>query len=565
MMLLKPPPTLNVTKLSQPINLPKKRRLAGRRRRRIRSNKYGHKFNADSSICTISLNHSNKSKSPCCVSCKHCHENLTDTELGPEQTPFFENGRLITGGDWCYLASLLQYTGPNGLQFCPYCLATLNDISKGIPHAPYILPKYRNISTEGACKDFPKRTLEGMDNQSKKIISSGKTKENVKNFQNCEGTPLLTDKGPVLNHMSVMPLHLSLGLGLQIVNIADDLASTIDLTIREDCGESTDDVTSALIKRADILEQRSRLQQQLDDLEQQSADIEIRIQEIAEAEPHFFARFDKKLVDQSKEAVEKRKIVRQLKNNKQAIEKNRKSQDKNLSTCDNAIKEVDDWLDEQKGPFKTKFDSTIDSLGLKRQIYHSGALIGKDIDTVFGNKNNICKISSVFKPVTLKIQGQETKEYGNHHTAQVINTLFSKFSSIYSLMGPSRSLCKHEVQFITLRCISYGNWFPCNCPEENLKRKFHILTFHVPEKAASEGSVGMEAEHVSESIHPVINQLKRRYANIHSLKIQLPLVCKSQWLLSNPTICDYRQSNQKRFCKKCGKPSHYGKSVCFEE
>jgi hypothetical protein len=98
-----------------------------------------------------------------------------------------------------------------------------------------------------------------------------------------------------------------------------------------------------------------------------------------------------------------------------------------------------------------------------------------------------------------------------------------------------------------------------------LKRTFHILTFHVPEKAAAEWSVGMEAEQVNESIHPVINQSKRRYANIHGLKEQLSLLCKSQWVLSDATIPDYRQSKLKRCCKKSGKPSHYGKTPCLEE
>lgn len=445
-------------------------------------------------------------------------------------------------------------------------MITLNDISKGIPHAPYILPKYRNSSTEDAHNDihkvFPKRTLEDMRTQSTNFSSSGNKKDNVKNFQNCEGIPLITGEGPVINHMSVMPLHLSLGLGLQIVNITDNLTRSIDLTIREDCGKTSEDVTAALAKHEEILGQQLQLQQELDNLELQCNDVEEQIQEFSEAHPHIFERRDRKLVNRTKEAVEKRKTVFQLKKSKSQIDKNIKSCEKKLSDNEKAQKELDDWLDKQKGPFQSKFDRMMDGLGLKRQVYHSGALIGKDIDTIFGSKKNRTDISSLFKPISLIVKGNEIKEYGSHKTVQLIKTLFSKFSSIYMLMSQSRSLCKHEIEHLRLRCISYGNWFPYNFPEENLKRKFHVLTYHVPEKAALDSSIGMEAEHVSESIHPVVNQLKRRYANIHSLEKQLPLICKSQWVASDSTIPEYKLSNKRRMCSKCGKPSHYGKGSC---
>lgn len=60
-----------------------------------------------------------------------------------------------------------------------------------------------------------------------------------------------------------------------------------------------------------------------------------------------------------------------------------------------SMSELQDWIDGQKGPFGRSFDNVMDSLNQKHQIYHSGALIGKDIDTVFAKGNNIQKIASV--------------------------------------------------------------------------------------------------------------------------------------------------------------------------
>lgn len=64
-----------------------------------------------------------------------------------------------------------------------------------------------------------------------------------------------------------------------------------------------------------------------------------------------------------------------------------------------SMSELQDWIDGQKGPFGRSFD-VMDSLNQKHQIYHSGALIGKDIDTVFAKRNNIQKIASVFQKQT---------------------------------------------------------------------------------------------------------------------------------------------------------------------
>ena len=129
--------------------------------------------------------------------------------------------------------------------------------------------------------------------------------------------------------------------------------------------------------------------------------------------------------------------------------------------------------------------------------------------------------------------------------AQKKRTLMEKFSAIYSLMAPSRPLCRHQVAFLKVCCYSFGNWFPFNYPATGMKRKFHIITHHVPEKADLKATVGMEAEHISESIHPVINRLQRRYATVQSLKSRLPLICKDQWLLTNSKVPDYRQPKKR--------------------
>ena len=81
-------------------------------------------------------------------------------------------------------------------------------------------------------------------------------------------------------------------------------------------------------------------------------------------------------------------------------------------------------------------------------------------------------------------------------------------------------------------------------------RKLHLLTYEVPGKALFQRSVGLEAEHCSESINLFVNQWQRVYCTL-----QDPKAPKAQWLSSEPIIKHLCKSKQ-RICPKCAKPSH---------
>ena len=69
-------------------------------------------------------------------------------------------------------------------------------------------------------------------------------------------------------------------------------------------------------------------------------------------------------------------------------------------------------------------------------------------------------------------------------------------------------------------------------------------------KAKLFSCVGMEAEHCSESIHPVVNSLHRRYATTQHVCNRLALITKSQWLQSNATLTDYRKPKARKRSRK---------------
>ena len=198
------------------------------------------------------------------------------------------------------------------------------------------------------------------------------------------------------------------------------------------------------------------------------------------------------------------------------------------------------------GPFQRRFSETLDSLKLKRQVYHKGALVGNDVNKLIQTRN-IQKIVQVFKPTNIvNMADGSPKIYSNNIIMSRVSTLLHKLRGCYNLYSVSRPLCKHEVCFLKVRCASLGCWFPTTFKSSSLIRKFHVLTYHVPEKAERRKTVGMEAEHCSESIHPIVNKLNRTYATTQNVCERLKLVSKSQWLQSNATLKNHKKPQPRK-------------------
>ena len=140
--------------------------------------------------------------------------------------------------------------------------------------------------------------------------------------------------------------------------------------------------------------------------------------------------------------------------------------------------------------------------------------------------DNILKVANVFVPVEIDIcmastsssqDSQKTETFGIADIVQKVTTLLTMFSECYELyIVANRPLCKHEVEDLEYKCHAFGNWFPTSFPNENLIRKFHVLTFHIPEKARRVWTFGMEAEQGIEGVHPFLNKWNMIYATVQN-------------------------------------------------
>ena len=240
------------------------------------------------------------------------------------------------------------------------------------------------------------------------------------------------------------------------------------------------------------------------------------------------------------EAVKAREKARELKKDRAEQQHQAKRHQDQLKAAKEQLTAIIAKINNLKGPFQRNLDGVLERMNLKRQVNHKGALVGNDVAKIL-HPENIGKIVNCFKPLRVNLQNGEHKVVSDQKSMSKVSTLLTKLSLCFQLYSPSTPLCRHEVAFLAVRCASFGHWFPINFPNTNLLQKFPVLTFHVPEKAISKHTVGIEAEHCSESIHPVVNRLERTCASTQNTCDRLALVAKNQWLQSNSTLTNFRK------------------------
>ena len=80
--------------------------------------------------------------------------------------------RKCYGGDLMWLSHILGLTGPKGKYFCNDCLVTRQELLKGSPHSPVVLPKYQTLAGKEV-QDFAIRDFESITENSTLFTQSG--------------------------------------------------------------------------------------------------------------------------------------------------------------------------------------------------------------------------------------------------------------------------------------------------------------------------------------------------------------------------------------------------------
>ena len=410
---------------------------------------------------------------------------------------------ICFAGDLMLLSYILGLTGPNGKYFCNDCLVTQQDVAKGIPHSPVILPRYQD-SDLAQGKTFPVRDLELIAENAQSFKDNGA--KTASSYFNCEHVPLVNLKGLVIKHTLVAPLHISLGLGLKNLNVAEEIAVTEDKKkIKELNSLTSDNMTKLLQDRDNCFSELTNLTAEQNELKSCLSAAENSLEVLKSGNIFAFEKDKNKFRDKSKDEVLIRKRANELKKDIERVGKNIKDNEKLEKDKHVTLASILENINKHKGPFKTKFDEVSDSFKSEKTVYHSGALAGNDVNKLTKTEN-ITKLCNIFKPMKIQLSNGTMKVFGSNKLVQLLRTWFIRFRDCYQLYMESRHLCPHEVLKLCIRAYSYGNCLPKNLKEESLSRKFHMLTYEVPRKALMCATVGLEAENCSESIHPFCNK-----------------------------------------------------------
>ena len=411
------------------------------------------------------------------------------------------------------MARVVGLSGPSGRHFCFHCLATRQDLvdGKGNSYGLHELGDGGDDEPEGGERTGHNalRTYEAC-HRSHAAFRTADTE--VMDYNNCKAPPLNCDEGVIIDSFSTTPLHVSLGVGLHLVNIIENKAVEIDHKVRQDDIATSDQTRELMTRRGHfvseiqtLLNVQEDLRNDLLDLNEQQDDLPLR----------HFQKENRTYTVKTADAIASRQEHKRLERAKNAVKANLKSSEKDSSDTKSQLQAILDQLEKSKGPFKTHFDEVMDELKLKRVVYHSGALIGPDIYKVLQPKS-IMKFGNIFLPKDF-VTANGTNTFGSQDLVDTVVNLLTKMSQCYKLYTKNAPLCKHEVEQLCMYCSEFGAWFPVNFPDEPLKPKFHMLTVEMPRQVRRMRTIGMLTEQVSESIHPYFNNLERMFASTRDI------------------------------------------------
>ncbi|XP_072016284.1 uncharacterized protein [Amphiura filiformis] len=413
----------------------KKRRLCARRRRSIRKQEKTPHHEQDGTD-GASQHGTREKPTEFDVEC------VPSAAITEPSDLIFTKGRLTVGGDWEWVAKFLGVSGPNGKYFCNSCLAVTTDMPKSVPHAMHIFPKYQD-KTQGRSKVLPDdsdflRTFDACHVKYEEYVAAGENKKHAQKFNNCIHPPLIRGPEFTVDTISTSPLHISLGLGLQVLNIVENTAIALDQEVKEAHGDYSPFETVFNHEKV-ILKKCQNLNNKIEGIQEKISVAKKNKIDIIKERAKFFKKnsngsytYGSDLAKGVRDQFEK--LGKTIKDHEADIAKTKQT----LKKQEKELQATTAELDRIKGPFKTKFDEVLDSLSLKRAVYHSGCLIGKKKKKL-ASYHNVHKFASIFK-VTEIDTPNGAKKFSSDSLRVKMITLLTKFGQCYELYNKN-SLC----------------------------------------------------------------------------------------------------------------------------
>ena len=145
------------------------------------------------------------------------------------------------GGDIKGLMQILGLAGSAGTYFCMFCMGTLNEtLMAGVPHLRTLPEPWASSDNRDPAIIAPamRPDTEEMAKQAAlyEVALAAKPGLSSAGYQNCIAAPLVKGNN-MLQLLSGVPLHCSLGVGLIIVNKVEEMCKAADQTVMLETAE----------------------------------------------------------------------------------------------------------------------------------------------------------------------------------------------------------------------------------------------------------------------------------------------------------------------------------------
>ena len=364
---------------------------------------------------------------------------------------------VVFNGDWEWIARILGLSGPNGFYFCPFCHVTLDDIRPGIPHSPLVFPKYEHlVASSGIEVDFSARHLEELHANNSAFIQSGKSKDHVKDYQNCEFPPLFNGRGPIIDLISTMSLHVELGMGKLLLDFFEEKAIELDREVRLYKGNTDYVQKEQLEKEKNILQKIDSAEENIKNLEDAIDTINASANEVIEENPEFHQKDETHtFLNKTREAIDQRKKVQEIRAEIKPLTDQLKELKMVKRESKIELKKLMEEMESVMGPFQQKLRKVLDDLKLQRQVYHSGALVGNDIKKNI-KADVVKKLIAGFKPIKVSSINGGLALFSSHSFRQKLLVFHKKLKAIFDIMKITRALCRHEISPLDVIVLVIG-------------------------------------------------------------------------------------------------------------
>ena len=202
------------------------------------------------------------------------------------------------------------------------------------------------------------------------------------------------------------------------------------------------------------------------------------------------------------------------------------------------------------GPCQRSIDKTLKYLGVERQAYFGGCIIGNHCDKLLIDIN-VDRLCSSLLPIVIQSVGDEHEL--NEKTLQRCENfklLFKKYVC-HRTFNSAAALSVNDTHELKANIESFMIFFRSKFPDIRISPNLHILEGHVvPFIRRCDVGSRFYGEQGGESIHKTINAMKHNYSNIKNARERLKYVMCTHLAATNPNTSSKRVLKKKRNLKR---------------